>query len=182
VLYNLIGPTADHIASEVRALAQRASESAREIKTLISASSTQVVEGSRLVVLTGERLEEILSHTIEVQSIVSDIAGAAREQAAGLGEINSGVNQLDTVTQQNAAVAEEANAASSSLLQKSDDLLRSLGQFRTIGGSKVVAFSPRARSEALAAPKKDWLGSIRSTATGTAGMQDGASPTDFEGF
>lgn len=118
------------VASEVRSLAQRASESAREIKSLIAESSSQVEEGGRLVVMTGERLDDILSRTKEMQELMSEIAGAAREQSSGLNEISGGVNQLDGVTQQNAAMAEQTNAAASSLSTTSRELVGILEKFQ----------------------------------------------------
>lgn len=118
------------VASEVRGLAQRASESAREIKNFIAESSAQVEQGSRLVMTTGERLDDILNRTKEMQELMSDIADAAREQATGLNEISGGVNQLDSVTQQNAAMAEQTNAAASSLSSTSEDLVGILRKFR----------------------------------------------------
>ena len=128
------------VASEVRGLAQRASDSAREIKGLIQQSATQVVAGSSLVERTGESLEDILMRASEVSELVADIAGAASEQATGLAEINTGVNQLDQVTQQNAAVAEETTAAATSLLQKAEDLTQELSGFRT-GGQPGIHFA-----------------------------------------
>ncbi|MBM3606486.1 MAG: HAMP domain-containing protein [Alphaproteobacteria bacterium] len=118
------------VASEVRGLAQRASESAREIRTLISDSAAQVQAGSVLVVRTGESLEAMLGKAQEVSQQVAGIALAANEQAIGLAEINSGVNQLDQVTQQNAAVAEQANAAAMSLQQRAEDLMQEIARFR----------------------------------------------------
>lgn len=118
------------VASEVRGLAQRASESAREIKTLISDSAAQVQAGSALVERTGASLEAILGKAQEVSQQVSQIALAASEQATGLSEINAGVNQLDQVTQQNAAVAEEANAAAVSLQERAEDLMHEIARFR----------------------------------------------------
>lgn len=126
------------VASEVRGLAQRASESAREIKTLIRESATQVESGSELVNRTGESLEEILRRAAEVSGLVAEIAVAASEQASGLDEINTGVNQLDQVTQQNAAVAEETTAAATSLLQKAEELTHELSGFQTGGGRGQV--------------------------------------------
>ncbi len=117
------------VASEVRSLAQRASESAREIKSLISESTLQVESGSELVSKTGQSLEQILQKAKEVSEQASAIAVAAADQSSALVEINSGVNQLDQVTQQNAAVAEETNAAASSLQQQSDSLLAELSSF-----------------------------------------------------
>ena len=117
------------VASEVRGLAQRASESAREIKTLISKSATQVEAGSALVDRTGECLEQILHKALDVSDQISAIADAASEQSTGLGEITAGVNQLDQVTQQNAAVAESTNAVAASLVQRADDLMREFARF-----------------------------------------------------
>ncbi|CAM3278063.1 methyl-accepting chemotaxis protein [Paracoccus nototheniae] len=125
------------VASEVRGLAQRASASAREIKELISDSATQVKAGSSLVGRTGESLDLILGRAREVSEQISAIARAAGEQAIGLSEINAGVNHLDQVTQQNAAVAEEANAAAVSLQQRSEDLMREISGFRVNGAARA---------------------------------------------
>lgn len=135
------------VASEVRLLAQRASESAREIKALISDSTQQVEQGSNLVRQSGESLAEILGRANEAASIVADIAMAAAEQARGLAEVNSGVNQLDTVTQQNSAAAEETSAAAATLHSRSEELLVALAGFRTApdrGGVSESAPGPRA--------------------------------------
>lgn len=150
------------VASEVRGLAQRASESAREIKALISESSSQVESGSKLVSLTGERLEDILARASEVQGLMSEIAGAAQEQSRGLNEINTGINELDKVTQQNAAVAEQTNAAAASLSQKAAELLNALGQFRRrpaspadITSQSTARNDPRERSGGARAPAQE---------------------------
>lgn len=119
------------VASEVRLLAQRASESAREIKVLISDSTQQVGQGSMLVRRAGDSLSEILGRANEAASLVADIAMAASEQARGLAEVTSAVNQLDHVTQQNSAVAEETSAAAATLQSRSEELLVALGSFRT---------------------------------------------------
>lgn len=119
------------VASEVRLLAQRASDSAREIKTLISDSTRRVEEGSVLVRRAGESLAEILVRANEAASLVADIALAASEQARGLAEVNAGVNQLDHVTQQNSAVAEESSAAAATLQARSEELIVTLAGIRT---------------------------------------------------
>ena len=124
------------VASEVRGLAQRASDSAREIKSLISESASQVESGSTLVDKTGQSLEQILSKAIDVSEEVSAIAVTAAEQATGLGEINTGVSQLDQVTQQNAAVAEETNAAANSLQRQADNLQREFAHFNVARSGK----------------------------------------------
>ena len=119
------------VASEVRLLAQRASESAREIKALISDSTRQVGQGSTLVRRAGDSLSEILGRANEAAGLVADIAMAAAEQARGLSEVTSAVNQLDHVTQQNSAVAEQTSAAAATLQSRSEELITALGSFRT---------------------------------------------------
>ena len=123
------------VASEVRALAQRASESAREIKGLISESGSHVETGSTLVARTGESLERILAQASQVSGLMAEIAVAAAEQASGLAEVNGGVAQLDQVTQENAAAAEETTAAAATLNEKASDLTVELASFRLERGN-----------------------------------------------
>ncbi|MEO4000937.1 methyl-accepting chemotaxis protein [Mesorhizobium sp. CAU 1732] len=118
------------VASEVRALAQRSAEAAKEIKGLISTSTQQVDQGVDLVGQTGVALEKILAQVSEITGLVTEIAASAREQSTGLGEVNSAVNQMDQVTQQNAAMVEQSTAASHSLAQEADDLARLVSKFR----------------------------------------------------
>jgi len=118
------------VASEVRLLAQRASDSAREIKDLISESAEQVQKGSGLVNKAGASLSQILEHAQRASSLVGEIASAASEQANGLKEINTGINQLDHVTQQNRAVSEETTASAADLLTQADALIAALSEFR----------------------------------------------------
>ncbi|MFN3311947.1 MAG: methyl-accepting chemotaxis protein, partial [Hyphomonas sp.] len=118
------------VASEVRGLAQRATESAREVRALISESTNQVKAGSALVGRTGSSLEQILHKAAAVSVQIAGISRAVSEQSLSLTEINSGVNQLDRVTQQNAAVAEQATAASISLRQQAEELTREIRSFK----------------------------------------------------
>lgn len=110
------------VASEVRALAQRSAEAAKEIKSLISASSTQVEQGVGLVGETGKALERIVAQVADINNVVSEIAASAHEQATGLKEVNAAVNQMDQVTQQNAAMVEQTTAAALSLNQETQKL------------------------------------------------------------
>ena len=119
------------VASEVRALAQRSSEAAREIDSLISASSTHVRRGVGLVGEAGEALEGIMVSVTDISARVSEIAASSQEQSAGLAEINTAVNQLDQVTQQNAAMFEQTTAASQSLTRGAQSLTETTSQFRT---------------------------------------------------
>jgi len=124
------------VASEVRALAQRSSDAAREINELISASGGQVKRGVELVDQTGKALAEIVKSVSEINQSVSEIAVSSREQSSGLAEINEAVNQLDQVTQQNAAMFEETTAASHALTREAETLTETMGQFKT--GSENV--------------------------------------------
>jgi methyl-accepting chemotaxis protein len=119
------------VASEVRALAQRSAAAAKEIKTLISASSQQVGAGVELVGETGKSLERIVAQVNRINTLVMDIAASAQEQAAGLAEVNTAVNQMDQVTQQNAAMVEQSTAASHAMAQEAEDLSRLVRQFQT---------------------------------------------------
>ena len=131
------------VASEVRALAQRSAEAAKEIKTLISASTGQVGSGVRLVGQTGEALQRIVDRVAEIDGLVSEIAASAQEQAVGLAQVNTAVNQMDQVTQQNAAMVEQSTAASHSLAQEAEALQASVAQFR-VGDVAQVGASVRA--------------------------------------
>jgi methyl-accepting chemotaxis protein len=125
------------VASEVRLLAQRASDSAREIKELISKSAEQVETGSSLVNQAGDALSDILERAQRAASFVEEIASAAAEQANGLKEINTGVNQLDHATQQNRAVSEDTTASAADLLTQSDELIAALSEFRVEGAARL---------------------------------------------
>ena len=119
------------VASEVRALAQRSSEAAKEIKALISGSAKQVERGVDLVGGAGTALGNIVQRVNHISELIRSIATGSAEQAIGLGEINVGVNQLDQVTQQNAAMVEEATAASHVLKSDASRLQDLVGQFNT---------------------------------------------------
>ena len=133
------------VASEVRALAQRSADAAKEIKRLISASARQVEQGVSLVGQTGEALVAIVQQVAEIDGIVGDIAASAQEQATGLDQVNTAVNQMDQVTQQNAAMVEESTAASHALSQETGELTRLMGAFSLGGADDARAPAPVAR-------------------------------------
>ncbi|HUW80781.1 MAG TPA: methyl-accepting chemotaxis protein [Acidocella sp.] len=118
------------VATEVRALAQRSADAAKEIKTLISVSGAQVETGVKLVGETGKALGRIVEQVNRLNTLVADIAGSAQEQATGLNEVNTAVNQMDQVTQQNAAMVEQSTAASHNLAAEAEALSRLVGQFQ----------------------------------------------------
>jgi methyl-accepting chemotaxis protein len=127
------------VASEVRALAQRSADAAKEIKTLIADSTAKVDDGVKLVGDTGRALERIVGEVNQINALVSEIALAAQEQATGLGQVNVAVNQMDQVTQQNAAMVEETTAASHSLSREASVLSDLMGQFRLANAGRPEA-------------------------------------------
>ena len=118
------------VASEVRALAQRSAGAAKEIKILIGDSSGKVEEGSRLVREAGATMGEIVGGIGRVAGIMAEIAAASGEQSAGIGQVSQAVAQMDQVTQQNAALVEEAAAASDALREQAQALSGLVGVFR----------------------------------------------------
>ena len=120
------------VASEVRALAQRSSTAAREIKTLIGDSAAKVDAGSELVDDAGRTMQEILDSVKRVSTLISEIADAGESQSSGIAEINQAVAQIDTMTQQNAALVEELAAAAQSLNGQAGRLNESMGSFRVV--------------------------------------------------
>ncbi|WP_440979097.1 methyl-accepting chemotaxis protein [Sphingomonas pseudosanguinis] len=122
------------VASEVRALAQRSADAAKDVKSRILASSEQVESGVGLVSETGKALERIIARITEISGLVGDIASSAEKQAVGLQEVNTAVSAMDGVTQQNAAMVEQATAAARSLAVEADGLAREVARFRIAHG------------------------------------------------
>ncbi|MCG9914760.1 MAG: methyl-accepting chemotaxis protein [Phenylobacterium sp.] len=135
------------VASEVRALAQRSADAAKEIKALISTSTQQVGAGVDLVGRTGAALRQIVVQVEQIDTLVSEIAASAQEQAIGLNEVNDAVNRMDQVTQQNAAMVEEATAASHALRAEATELSRLVGGFKI--GAAALNSQPRRAGERL---------------------------------
>ncbi len=117
------------VATEVRALAQRSAKAAKEIQGLITASGQQVAVGVRLVGETGQALGRIADQVTRLNVLITDIAASASEQSTGLHEVNTAVSQMDQVTQQNAAMVEQATAASHGLANEATELARLVEQF-----------------------------------------------------
>ena len=127
------------VAQEVRALAQRSAEAAKEIKGLIANASTKVGEGVTLVGDTGSALGTILSRVTQIAELVQEITASAAEQASGLNEVNHAVNHMDQMTQQNAAMVEETTAAAHSLKGEADRLADLVGQFALFSADAKMA-------------------------------------------
>jgi len=121
------------VAGEVRSLAQRSAQAAKEIKALITASAESVEQGTRLVEAAGLSMTDIVSSVQHVSQIVGEITEAAREQSAGIGLVNGAVNQLDQMTQQNAALVEQSAAAAESLKDQSVRLAEVISVFKLTG-------------------------------------------------
>ncbi|HBF28215.1 methyl-accepting chemotaxis protein [Rhizobium sp.] len=139
------------VAQEVRELAQRSAAAAKEIKDLIRNSATEVESGVKLVTATGEALKVIEGHVVSINTQLDAIATSAKEQSVGLAEVNTAVNQMDQVTQQNAAMVEEATAASTSLASESDKLRQLISQFQLGNGTPAAYATPRKVSSAAPA-------------------------------
>ena len=118
------------VAGEVRTLAQRSAQAAKEIKTLISASSEKVESGSKLVQGAGQSMQEIMNSVARVSDIIGEISSATSEQSQGISVVNSSVNELDRMTQQNASLVEESAAAAESLKEQAAKLAKVVSTFK----------------------------------------------------
>lgn len=135
------------VASEVRSLAQRSAAAAKEIKELIGASVENVDAGGRLVDETGQTMSQIVTAVKQVADIMSEIAAASAEQSSGIEQVNTAIAQMDEVTQQNAALVEEAAAASSSMQDQAGKLAETVAVFKLVPGTHTSSI-------ALAKPAK----------------------------
>ncbi|VGO09104.1 Methyl-accepting chemotaxis protein I (serine chemoreceptor protein) [plant metagenome] len=140
------------VASEVRALAQRSAQAAREIKTLIEESGQHVESGARQVAQAGATMQDVVSAVKRVADIVGEITAASDEQASGIDQVNTAVVQMDAVTQQNAALVEEAAAATMALENQADMLRVSVDAFKLRAGQGSSALA--ALPAAAAAPQR----------------------------
>lgn len=166
------------VASEVRALAQRSAEAAKQIKELIVQSTSHVDSGVKLVGSTGEALREIIRQVNQVASVISNINAAAGEQSSSLGEVNTAINQLDQITQQNAAMVEEATAASSGINDKARELNALLARFIVgTGGSAARA----GRGPASNAGRRPAIAPVRRAGSTAVAAKAAAGP-DWQDF
>jgi methyl-accepting chemotaxis protein len=139
------------VATEVRNLAHRSAAAAKEIKELINDSVEKVGTGSRLVEQAGKTMDEVVASVKRVTAIMGEITAAGREQEAGIEQINQAITQMDSVTQQNAALVEEAAAASSTMQEQATQLSRVVSVFRLEGGAALRQSPSPTRQIALSA-------------------------------
>jgi methyl-accepting chemotaxis protein len=158
------------VAQEVRELAQRSAKAAKDIKALITKSGDEVQVGVKLVQATGEALGEIGTRVIAINDHIHSIATAAQEQSTGLKEVNTAVNQMDQVTQQNAAMVEETTAATHKLSAEADGLLRLISRFKVSNTplAAPVAVARREEHRPVASPARRAMGSVARAFGGNA--------------
>ena len=127
------------VASEVRNLAHRSAAAAKEIEVLISDSVQKVESGTRLVGEAGATMERVVQSVRQVNDIMAEISSASSEQEQGIEQINQAISEMDMVTQQNAALVEEAAAAAQSLQEQSDVLVDTVSVFKVRGAASAPA-------------------------------------------
>ncbi len=140
------------VASEVRNLASRSAEAAKEIKTLIQDSVGKVTEGTKLVDESGKALAEIVTRVKKVTDVMAEIASSSREQASGIEQVNKAITMMDDVTQQNAALVEEASAAAQALTEQASSLTQLISRYHVGEGSAEEA--PRAAARPASTPTR----------------------------
>jgi methyl-accepting chemotaxis protein len=138
------------VASEVRSLAGRSATAAKEIKDLIQDSVKKVEDGSVLVTQSGQTLEQIVASVKKVSDIVAEIAAASREQSSGIEQVNRAVMQMDELTQQNAALVEEATNASRAMARKASELNETMTRYTVAAGAERAAVPQEKRPGAVA--------------------------------
>jgi methyl-accepting chemotaxis protein len=177
------------VAQEVRELAQRSAQAAREIKDLIGKSTVEVGTGVKLVSETGEALKKIEAYIVTINQHMDSIATSAKEQSVGLSEVNTAVNQMDQVTQQNAAMVEEASAAGATLANEAGRLrglvthfqLGTPGAYAT-GTSKTASVRPASNHAPVASAPRSMVGKIAKAFGGRSGTASAAVADDWQEF
>ncbi len=139
------------VASEVRSLAQRSATAAKEIKVLIGNSVSKVEEGTVLVNQAGERMDDVVTRIQRVANVMGDVATASLSQTSDIEQINQAIGQMDAMTQQNAALVEEAAAAAESLKAQSDALAQAVGVFKL--NQEILLMPPAAPAPKLPASR-----------------------------
>ena len=161
------------VAGEVRTLAQRSADAAKEIKSLISASVEKVEAGAHLVTEAGSAMNDIVAQVKRVNDLIGEISSATQEQTSGISQVSDAVAQLDQVTQQNAALVEESAAAATSLNHQAQSLVQAVGSFRIHAGT---ATTPTGHRSAPSLPTARVAAAPRPLAT-TSPATSSSTPT-----
>jgi Methyl-accepting chemotaxis protein (MCP) signalling domain len=178
------------VAGEVRSLAQRSADAAKEIKSLISASVTRVQHGTQLVDRAGETMTEIVHSIARVTDIMGEISAASTEQSTGVSQIGDAISQMDQATQQNAALVEESAAAAESLKDQAHQLVQVVAVFKLEGREALADARPMQIATAKPAPVARMAAPVRKPlATARAGAAPAPAPAlavavagDWESF
>jgi len=170
------------VATEVRNLAHRSASAAKDIKLLIEASVQNVDAGSELVSQTGSTMEEIVASIRRVTDIMAEISAAGREQEMGIGQINQAVAEMDTVTQQNAALVEEAAAASAAMQDQAAELAAMVSIFKIDAGHRGVEAAVRKPLASRPAPRATLPAPARKPAAKPRAAKPVASSGEWEEF
>jgi methyl-accepting chemotaxis protein len=153
------------VATEVRSLAQRSAAAAKEIKVLIGDSVGKVDEGSKLVGKAGQTMQEIVSSIKRVTDIMGEIAAATVEQTSGIEQVNQAITQMDRVTQQNAALVEQASSAAQALQEQANNLVEAVSVFKLpadVEAARVISHVQAASHQAVLARRQPALPAIES--------------------
>ena len=174
------------VATEVRNLAQRSATAAKEIKALIAESVDKVEGGARLVQEAGSTMDEVVHSFQQVASLVTDISNASREQSSGIEQVTQAIGQMDEVTQQNAALVEEAAAAAESLEEQARTLVQAVGMFHisdrdNLPGPALRDATPR-QLPPHAAPAGHTSAKVRSMGTAKRISPPPSSEEEWEEF
>ncbi|MBO9169225.1 HAMP domain-containing methyl-accepting chemotaxis protein [Rhizobium sp. L245/93] len=170
------------VAQEVRELAQRSAQAAKEIKGLIHSSSSEVANGVKLVRDAGDALKTIGQFIVEINGHMDSIATSAKEQATGLHEVNQAVNSMDQTTQQNAAMVEQSTAASNTLANEANTLLELVSQFKLEGVRNTQSSALRQTAQAMAAPARQSRPAAQFAAPRKMAAGGGSSGASWEEF
>ncbi|MBG1232639.1 methyl-accepting chemotaxis protein [Aestuariivirga litoralis] len=169
------------VAQEVRALAQRSAGAAKEIKVILSSSQDSVEEGVGLVTATGDSLRSIIERVGEINTVISEIAQSAEQQASGLQEVNAAVDNMDKATQQNAAMVEETTAATRMLTEQTVELAKLVSRFSTTASSAISREDSKSPSNTkkTASVRPEKFIPLQRTGTGVAHKLAGDDWSEF---
>ena len=174
------------VATEVRNLAHRSASAAKEIKELIAASVANVDTGSRLVNEAGQTMGDIVDSIVRVTDIMGEITSATHEQTIGIEQINMAIAQMDEVTQQNAALVEEAAAASQSMQEQAGELAHVVGFFKTgnhvASAARLTPVRAAPAAPAIARPAAKPAPARQAVAAAPARRGNAAAESEWEEF